>query len=1161
MATLCVLVGVLALGSVSASAYLKHEYISQVTGTPEGVFKVGCSSTIDPATQDLYVAEYGNNAIDVFEPAGIDGYTYKSRISAPSGLFSSLGGSSCGIAISDITGDVYVTTEIPSSRVFVFGASGDYLEEINGSTTPNGSFNGRINVAVDQSSGDVYIAASVPGVVDKLNSKNEYQSQFSVPGAEGLAVDSSHDLYVGENGDVVQKFNSSDVKISEIAGTSEPSKIAVDSVGNVYVSSHADKGVVNEYSPSGVFEGQTSGTPSKHFFFPGSVAVNAAGDLYVSVEDSVDIFGPSVLVPDVSTEAPSKLTGTTATLNGTVNPDGTQITSCEFEYGPTPAYGQAVPCEQAPVGSSPTAVTANLTGLHDGVEYHYRLVATNANGDSKGEPASEDQSFFTLGARIQEESFSEVRLHSATVNAKLNPEGSTTTYAFEYGTSEAYGSTTPTKSAGAGSETVEVSAALGGSTESLLQPETTYHFRIVAINANGTSYGPDTTFTTQTNQIELPDGRGYEMVSAIANADGNVYEPLGPGAGGSGGFSSAEATSLPMRASANGNAVEYVADPPASGGSGSVGNRLGNEYVATRVAGGGWSAVDLETPGLDKAPFEALLPNELSNSGTSAVPASTDRLSEVGGKLYESIGGRLSLVSVLPDGKTAPGASFGGVGGDLSHVISADGSRVFWAESEVVAEHGGNAVFGSKALYVRENGTRTVQIDATQGPGLSGGGRFWTASSDGSRVFFTDCSQLTDQSTAVYTKGCEREAAANNGVEVIGNDLYEYNVDTGLLVDLTVDASDPLSADVQGVIGVSEDGSYVYFVAGGVLSGNENAGKERALPQTCIGGINGGVRGTPCNLYVLHDGATTFIAALTSEDLYGFQAQDLSASSAERSAEVTPDGQHVVFKSNVSLTGYVNSYTETADRGGGIVETFVVMLSEAYVYDAATAHLSCVSCNPTGVPPTSGSSVSLPASFNGSFMHRWISEDGSRVFFESNEGLVAQDTNGKQDVYEWEREGSGSCAPVAPARRNGGCIYLLSGGTSTDGSYLLDASANGNDVFVISRAQLSPLDSGGTFEVYDVRVGASQPLAGQVCSGTGCQGLPAAPPPFATPSSVTFNGVGNFSSPPLAVVKPAKRAVKCTKPKKLSHGKCINAKRRARAHKAKRASNDRRAGR
>jgi hypothetical protein len=178
------------------------------------------------------------------------------------------------------------------------------------------------------------------------------------------------------------------------------------------------------------------------------------------------------------------------------------------------------------------------------------------------------------------------------------------------------------------------------------------------------------------------------------------------------------------------------------------------------------------------------------------------------------------------------------------------------------------------------------------------------------------------------------------------------------------------------------------------------------------------------------------------------------------------------------------------------------------------------------------------------------------VFFESSQALVPQDVNGVQDVYEWERDGSGSC------HTSPGCLYLLSGGTSTSWSTLLDASPSGNDVFVITRARLTPEDENDYFHVFDARVGGVSGVAATACSGSGCQGVPPAPPVFATPSSATFSGAGNFppSVPPVPTKKKAtKKTIKCAKGKKPSHGKCVKSKKKAK--KAKRAGNNRRAGR
>ena len=134
--------------------------------------------------------------------------------------------------------------------------------------------------------------------------------------------------------------------------------------------------------------------------------------------------------------------------------------------------------------------------------------------------------------------------------------------------------------------------------------------------------------------------------------------------------------------------------------------------------------------------------------------------------------------------------------------------------------------------------------------------------------------------------------------------------------------------------------------------------------------------------------------------------------------------------------------------------------------------------------------------------------------------LVPEDTNGRQNVYEWEREGTGR--RTAAAAVNGGCIYLLSGGTSEADSWFIGASESGNDVFVASRAHLAPQDGNDAFNLFDARVGGVQPVTEPLYTGTGCQGPPEPAPTFATPASVTFAGVGNFPPPveAKAAVKP-----------------------------------------
>jgi hypothetical protein len=92
-----------------------------------------------------------------------------------------------------------------------------------------------------------------------------------------------------------------------------------------------------------------------------------------------------VAPPQIVTHAATNIGETSATLSGTVNPEGSEVTKCSFEYGATTAYGSSVPCAKLPgSGSSPVEVSAALTGLKAGTTYDFRLVATNGNGTEKG---------------------------------------------------------------------------------------------------------------------------------------------------------------------------------------------------------------------------------------------------------------------------------------------------------------------------------------------------------------------------------------------------------------------------------------------------------------------------------------------------------------------------------------------------------------------------------------------------------------------------------------------------------------------------------------------------------------------------------------------------------------------------------------------------------
>ncbi len=345
------------------------------------------------------------------------------------------------------------------------------------------------------------------------------------------------------------------------------------------------------------------------------------------------------------------------------------------------------------------------------------------------------------------------------------------------------------------------------------------------------------------------------------------------------------------------------------------------------------------------------------------------------------------------------------------------------------------------------------------------------------------------------------QGASTDGSKVFftKGDLYEYDLETGQTTDLSP------GVEVKGVAGISDNGEYVYYV---------DANNDIVL---------------------WHAGVTTLVAkdaANSSDYVQDGVPTDYAGEVGSRTAEVTPDGHSLVFMSDTGV-------------------------EEVFLYEALSGKLSCVSCDPTGEAPvntnastegTNSVGAVLPASLQSTYQPRWISEDGSRVFFESAQPLAPQATNGWLDVYEWERDGTGSC------QQTQGCIFLLSSGSDPENSYLLDASANGDDVFIITRAQLVAQDRNDLDDVYDVRVDGVRPVVPAECAGTGCQGVPPAPPVFATPASVTFEGIGNFAAPSSATRSGSvkTKSAKCKKGFVKKGGGCVKKRRAKRARRAAR---------
>ena len=492
---------------------------------------------------------------------------------------------------------------------------------------------------------------------------------------------------------------------------------------------------------------------------------------------------------------------------------------------------------------------------------------------------------------------------------------------------------------------------------------------------------------------------------------------------------------------------------------------------------------------------------------------------------------RVRLAGVLPNNEAPKGGSVAGPGGPAlpkyssstpggstdgfytQNTISADGARVFFTELE------------TGTIYMREpEAERTVQVSAGSEP------VYWRAATpSGFFVFYTE-----------------------------GQDLYRFAVAGEARKPLTSGA-----VGVLGTLGVSNDGSYAYFVAKARLTSDRNGNGEEAETGAD-------------NLYEWHEDAathtvtTTFVAKLlgtgsgSGDDKPDWRAYDKRASEGngpsggEKSSRVTPDGKSVLFSSVARLTSYDNH-----ER------------IELYLYDAerplSSDNPACVSCNPSGIPATSGAHLTdvngdltaSPSPRNAS-LTRNLSADGSRVFFQTEEALVPGDTNGQLDVYEWEREGAGSCerTSASSSESDGGCLYLISTGQSSEPSYFGDASADGNDAFFFTRQSLVGQDRDLNMDVYDARVGGgiaaqNPPPPPEPCAGEACRGPSEAPPVLGAPFSATLTGEGNLTPPkpkpePLARAQKLAKALKaCRKRPRKKRGGC---EARARKRYGKRAT-------
>jgi hypothetical protein len=210
-------------------------------------------------------------------------------------------------------------------------------------------------------------------------------------------------------------------------------------------------------------------------------------------EDETFLSAKAAPLVDDEPASASEVSQLSVTLNGTIDPVGVP-TSYHFVYGTTSAYGSVAPFPERYVASDRAdhTVTQTLDGLTPGTTYHFAVVANSPGGTSTGP----DETFTTPPVPTPEVTTggaSGVSVGAATLSGSVNPQGWETSYYFEYGPSTAYGSRWP--GAGVALGAFEGAQPVVSYVQNLL-PGTLYHYRLVAANSGGVSYGPDQTFTT-----------------------------------------------------------------------------------------------------------------------------------------------------------------------------------------------------------------------------------------------------------------------------------------------------------------------------------------------------------------------------------------------------------------------------------------------------------------------------------------------------------------------------------------------------------------------------------------------------------------------------------------------------------------------------------------
>ncbi len=1124
-------------GPADAKPTHKHDASVDGSDTPAGSFADPGAMDVDQGNDLLYVLDPGNDTVlkyDISDPDSPELQNF-SALSSPAiteydddgGTAPLVLGADSDIAVDSSDGPnagmIYVATGPSSSsatdgKVLAFDPSGEFAYELLLDDDPINS------TAIDvvdsgDAAGEIYLyyaaafTYSGPNVLHwipqeggspSLDEETSFKTAGFSFGAQRLAVgDGGQTIYGPPN---VTAYTPDGAAGTKIGGNAGPASYATGPNGHVYMA--GSSGIFGGVQPSAVneYSGATDDDPGVLLDTFGAdatgIAIHAASNtVYTAdtVAHELDVYGPGE-TPDVTVGDADFESLSSATLNGTVNPLGAPVTSCEFQYGTTTNYGQTATCDPSNLGSGdePVDVTGHAIGLSEGTLYHYRIVVTNADGQNQ----SADQTYFA--PRLPEATTGEAgptgaRSGSALLGGTVDANGTPTEWWIEYGTesdlSDAQSSpASQDLDAGDGSDPIEVTHQVKG-----LEPETTYYFRVVAATAAGSAEGQIRSFEMPAAPAPDPSEcdnaefrRSGTPSAALPNC--RAYERVSPAETGGGSVVSAYDLARP-----DGDAVTYAAET-GFGDQQSLG--LSGAYMAKRSDSEGWVTSGIQPPAKwsqNASGIAGWLPPAIApqfddvygsftdisvpgagTSGSTLVHRSPDGA-------WNTIAREATSPLALPDGQVVATGPDGVAvtdgptppedvqslyvfsrDGSASHLISLDeaGDPIVADRSAALdsSDDGSRVFFSSQTspapmeVWVRIDDGSTKHVTESEiGPPTGSGSNSWEgATPDGKFAYFISNYRLTADSTATPTAD--------------GRELYRYDVDSGDLVDLTT-TTDPAGTGMKGALGFSDDGSVAYFEATGNLTpGASGTGSKIYRVQADPEQPNEAPEVTLVQDEIALPSPSN-VTGLVGAYNYGFAPL--------KQAEVSADGRYVLFASN--------SRYDVFDPQG---------MREYYRFDSDTGRVDCVSCSIAGLAPAGHAALIQSDSYRGSprtglqFGPRPRLTPEGKVVFATPDPLVSRDTNNDYDVYIWDGE-----------------PRLISSGTAISGAWPTAMTQDGSSIFFISRGRLVGADTDNKVDLYVARVDGGlesqqyAPVEEPPCQGPACRDEEPPPPETDTPGT------------------------------------------------------------